>query len=174
MSKEDIEKEQVAENDEITTKRETFWSIFSILSAIIYSVFIFVGLDYTGSKTFAVVLICFEVAYVISLVFVIVLSKDKSKRALRLKNYKSAVKLLKAFSTIVCLVLSISVIINSATSFEWSNFLDVCYKLFMILFSLISVAFSVWSIIFRNKIEQTKSLLKEKLKENWQDSKIKR
>lgn len=162
------------QNEEIKQKQERPWYIVSIISAILYSAFIFVGIDYSGAKTLAGLLIAFEVIYIISLVLIIILSKDKSKLNLRIKNYKSAVKILKAFSTILCLVLSISIIISSASGFDMNNFFDICYKIFMIAFSGVSAIFSIVTIVFRNKIETTKALLKEKLKENWEDSKIKR
>ncbi len=167
-------KTQETQTEDLEQKREKPWYIVSIISAVLYSAFIFIGLDYTGSKTLAGILIACEVVYVISLVLIIVLSKDKSKLSLRIKNYKSAVKILKAFSSIICLILAISVVISSASGFDMNNFFDICYKIFMIAFSALSAIFSISTIIFRKKIENTKALLKEKLKENWEDSKIKR
>ncbi len=166
---ENVEQETIEQE-----KKEKPWYIFSIISAILYSVFIFIGFDYGLSKTFAIVIICFEVVYVAALVMLIFMTKDKSRLGSRIKNYKIAVKLLKSVVSIVCLVVSIGVIINSASAFDFSNFFDICYKIFMIAFSVVSICISIATIIFRKKINETKQLLKEKLKENFIDVKIKR
>lgn len=164
----------IAQSEELQQKKEKPWYILSIISAILYSLFIFIGLDYSGSKVLAAILIVFEVVYIVCLLLIVILSKDKAKMSFRIKNYKSAVKILKAISTTICLILSISVIVGSARGFDFNNFFDICYKVFMIAFSIVSAIFSVATIVFRKKIEETKALLKEKLKENWEDSKIKR
>ncbi len=145
------------------------WLIYSIISAVAYSIFIFVGLDYTKSKTLTTILIIFEVVYILALIGLVVLSKDKSKLGYRIKNYKTAVKILKSISTVICLIMSIGVLINGARSFSFDNFFSVLYMILLILFSFVSLVISVLSIIFRSKIEEGKLKIKEIIKENIND-----
>jgi len=156
-------KEEHEEKEE--KKRELPWLIVNIISVILYSVFIFVTLDYNKSKTLTIILIVFEAVYVLALIALLVLSKDKKKMKLRLKNYKSAIKIFKSVFSIVGLAMSISVLVSS-TYFSFERLFSFLYMIFMIGFSLVSVLINILSMIFRGKIQKKKEYITHLIKEN--------
>ena len=156
-------KEEHEEKEE--KKRELPWLIVNIISVILYSVFIFVTLDYNKSKTLTIILIVFEAIYILALIALLVLSKDKKKMKLRLKNYKSAIKIFKSVFSIVGLAMSISVLVSS-TYFSFERLFSFLYMIFMIGFSFISVLINILSMIFRGKIQKKKEYITHLIKEN--------
>lgn len=168
----DEQDNDVIEDDKIDevkhNKKESFWLIFSILSAILYSIFVFSTLDFSSSKVINIIILGMIVVYVIVLILLVVFSQDEKKLKLRIKNYKGAVKVLKNATSIIGLVLSISVLVKS-TYFSFNNLFNILYMLLMIGISILSILITVVQIVFRGKIEKQKAIIKQKIKENIQE-----